>query len=74
MNLCDLKIGESAVIESVNLPGIKKHRLYDLGFIKGEKVKKVYNSSFGNPVCYFIKNSFIALRNNDASFIEVRYE
>jgi Fe2+ transport system protein FeoA len=74
MNLCDLKIGESAVINRVNLNGIKKNRLYDIGFIKGERMEKVFNSLFDNPVCYLIKNNYIALRNEDAYFIEVTHE
>ena len=74
MNLCDLDVGEFAIIKNVNLYGIKKHRLYDLGIIRGEGIRKVYSSSFGNPICYEVKNSLIALRNEDAFNIEVSYE
>ena len=53
MNLCDLKTNETAVIKNINLNDIKRVRLNDLGFIKGE---------------------YIALRKEDAYFIEVEYE
>ncbi len=74
MNLCDLKINDSAIIKNINLKGIKKRRLNDLGFINGEEVEKVFTSIFKNPCCYKIKNTFIALRNEDACSIEVEYE
>lgn len=74
MNLKDLNINEKAYIKSINLNGIKKRRLYDLGFINGELIEKKFTSLFKDPSCYKIKNTFIALRNKDASKIEVSYE
>ncbi len=74
MNLCDLKINESAIIKNINLKGIKKRRLYDMGFINGEKIEKVFDSIFKDPSCYKIKNTFIAVRREDALNIEVSYE
>ena len=71
MNLCDLKINESAIIKNINLKGIKKRRLYDMGFINGEKID---DSIFKDPSCYKIKNTFIAVRHEDALNIEVSYE
>ncbi len=74
MNLKDLNINEKAYIKNINLNGIKKRRLYDLGFINGEVIEKKFTSLFKDPSCYKIKNTFIALRNKDASKIEVSYE
>ena len=74
MNLKDLNINEKAYIKNINLKGIKKRRLYDLGFINGEVIEKKFTSLFKDPSCYKIKNTFIALRNKDASKIEVSYE
>ena len=74
MNLNNLEYNKKAIITNVNLHGIKKRRLYDLGFIKGESVTKEFESIFGNPICYLIKNTKVALRNEDASYIEVFYE
>lgn len=74
MNLKDLNINEKAYIKNINLNGIKKRRLYDLGFINGEAIEKKFTSLFKDPSCYKIKNTFIALRNKDASKIEVSYE
>lgn len=74
MNLKDLNINEKAYIKNINLNGIKKRRLYDLGFINGKVIEKKFTSLFKDPSCYKIKNTFIALRNKDASKIEVSYE
>ena len=74
MNLCDLEFEKKAIIDNISLHGIKKRRLYDLGFINGEKVEKMFTSLFKDPSCYKIKNTFIALRNEDARKIEVSYE
>ncbi len=74
MNLCDLQINRKAIIIKVDLHGIKKRRLYDLGFIPGETIVKEYESIFKNPICYKVKNTKIAIRNEDAYYIEVKYE
>ena len=41
---------------------------------EGEIVEKKFTSLFKDPSCYKIKNTFIALRDKDASKIEVSYE
>ena len=74
MNLCDLDFNKKAIIDNISLHSIKKRRLYDLGFIDGEIVEKKFTSLFKDPSCYKIKNTFIALRDKDASKIEVSYE
>jgi len=74
MNLNKLDYNKKAIINRINLHGIKKRRLYDLGFIPGETITKEFESIFKNPICYKIKNTLIALRKEDASYIEVSYE
>lgn len=74
MNLCDLELNKKAIIDNIYLHGIKKRRLYDLGFIPGESIYKMFNSIYKNPKCYKIKNTFLALRDEDAVNIEVHYE
>jgi ferrous iron transport protein A len=74
MYLNNIDFNKEAIISNINLHGIKKRRLYDLGFIPGEKVTKEFESIFKNPLCYKVKNTLIALRNEDACNIEVYYE
>lgn len=74
MKLCDLDFNRKAIIKRININDTNKRRLYDLGFIPGEVISKEFYSFFNNPVCYKVKNTMIAIRNEDASFIEVSYE
>lgn len=74
MNLYSLKINEKATISNINIHGDERKRLFDLGFIPGEDIEKVFLSVFNNPVCYKIKDVLIALRNEDAIKIEVIHE
>ena len=74
MNLCDLEFNKTAIIDNITLHGIKKRRLYDLGLVKGETICKMFNSIYKNPKCYKVKNTFLALRDEDDINIEVHYE
>ena len=73
-SLCDLKVGETAVIEAINTECLLKQRLHDIGIIKGSKIKVLHQSPSKNPKAYFIKGCVIALRNNDARHIIVQSE
>lgn len=71
MRLSDIDINEKYIIKNINFHGIKKRRLYDLGFIPGQSIEKMYDSVLKNPSCYKVKETFIALRREDAYKIEV---
>lgn len=69
--LSELRKGETAIIVSVNLNGLTRRRLYDLGFIPGTLVQVVFESPLGDPVAYLIRNTLIALRKDESEKIEV---
>ncbi len=69
--LSELRKGEKAMIVSVNLNGLTRRRLYDLGFIPGTLVQVVFESPLGDPVAYLIRNTLIALRKDESEKIEV---
>jgi Fe2+ transport system protein FeoA len=46
-------------------------RLIDLGFYKGTAIKRVLTSPKGDPIAYRVRGTTIALRNNDAKYVEV---
>lgn len=58
----DLNLGEEGIIKEVLLKGEVRSRLFDLGFIKGSKVKCILKSPFEDLTAYFIKGTTIALR------------
>ena len=69
ITLKNLNIGEEVTIKKVLTEGEIKKRLYDLGFIKGSKVKCVLKSPLNEPTAYFIKGTTIALRDELAKKI-----
>lgn len=74
MKLSEIDVNKKFIIKNIDFHGIKKRRLYDLGFIPGQVIEKMYDSVFKNPSCYKIKDTFIALRKEDAYKIEVDNE
>lgn len=69
--LTDLNIGESARIQTVQLPDVMRRRLLDLGLVRGTQIKALYESPAGDPIAYEVRGSIIALRKNDAEAIEI---
>lgn len=66
-----LKVGQECVITGVFGDGDIKMRLYELGFVPGEKVKCIMKSPLNDPKAYFVKNTLIALRCDDSKNISV---
>lgn len=71
-SLADLNDGQSAIIEDINLNGILRRRLFDLGLIPGTTVNCVRHSPAGNPAAYYIRGATIALRKEDTANIYIR--
>lgn len=69
--LDSLKINQTGVIYSINTKYYIKKRLFNLGIIKGTKIKPLYKSPFNDPKTYLINQAVIALRNKDAKNIIV---
>lgn len=63
--LCDLNIGESAVISDMEENSLTE-RLLDLGFSQGTRVTCVGRSPGGDPSAYLLRGTVIALRTKDA--------
>jgi Fe2+ transport system protein FeoA len=70
-NLTQINPNEKVTIDSNNIKGNNKHHLENLGFIKGNQITYLYPSLNKNPKAYLIKNTIIALRNEDAKNIIV---
>lgn len=66
-----LETGEKAVVKQVNISGIMKRRLLDLGLIPGTEVSCMLRSPSGDPVAFLIRGAVIALRTEDSSNIVV---
>lgn len=69
--LNDIPVGCNALVKKINASGIKKRRLLDLGLVPGTKVEAVGRSPLGDPTAYNIRGAVIALRNEEASMVQV---
>ncbi len=54
--------------------GSARRRLMDLGFIKGTKIETEFKGPNSNPKAYKIRNTLIALRNDQADLILIEKE
>ncbi len=71
MYLCDMKVGNKAVIKNIVASDNIKRRLLDIGMIEGTNVKCVLKSPFSDPTAYLIRGAIIAIRKEDCNKIEV---
>ena len=71
MTLDELNVGEKALVRKIMSESLMKERLIDIGIVNGTKVECVLVSPGKNPKAYMIKGAVIAIRSEDAKFIEV---
>lgn len=71
MCLLEMKRGEMAVIDTVNVSGELKKRLVSLGLIRNANVSIKNFGWFKSTVQIMINRSFIALRKDEAALILV---
>ncbi len=70
--LCDLSPGESGVISGLDSCGDMRRRLIDLGFAEKSRVSCVLEAPLGDPKAFMIKNTVIALREDDSKDIYLK--
>lgn len=71
LSLADLAIGATCTIASVELHGLLRRRVLDLGIIPGTPVECVRKSPAGDPIAFRVRGTTIALRSDDANLIKV---
>ena len=71
MCLLEMKRGETAVIDTVNVNGELKKRLVSLGLIRNANISIKNFGWFKSTVQVMINRSFIALRKDEAALITV---
>lgn len=73
MNLSELGLGKCAYVSKIIKKSGIHRRLLDIGMIPGTKVECVLVSPASNPKAYMIRGAVIAIRNEDANYIEIKY-
>ena len=70
--LSQLKVGESAVLDSLCLPESVQNHLMHMGFVPDARVSVLRRAPAGDPTVYGIDGMEIALRKETASAIRIR--
>lgn len=71
MCLLQMKIGEMASVDAINVNGDLKQRLNSLGLVRDSEVCVKHFGWFKSTVQIMINRTFIALRKEEAELIEV---
>lgn len=69
--LSELKTSERGIITKVFGHGSFRHRITEMGFVRGQVVTVIKNAPLLDPIEYEIMGYRIALRNSEAELIEV---
>ena len=70
--LVDLRRGDAAVLEGIDLPGDDARRLMELGFLPGATITAGRSAPGGDPRVFQVDGSEIALRRETARRLKVR--
>ncbi|WP_379135681.1 ferrous iron transport protein A [Paenibacillus sp. sgz500958] len=67
--LSEAEIGAILRISGIEVQGVLRRRLLDLGFVVGNAVEVLRRSPLGDPTAFRISNTTIALRREESSLI-----
>ena len=67
--LSDAKVGNTGIVESINLPEEVGNYLAHLGFLPGTRVEVLRRAPAGDPTVYRIDGVEVGLRNDTARHI-----
>jgi Fe2+ transport system protein FeoA len=74
ITLMDLRRGDAAILERIDLPRDDARRLMELGFLPGTLVTAGLSAPGGDPRVFQVDGSEIALRRETACQVKVRRE
>ncbi len=72
--LVDLRRGDAAILDGIDLPGEDARRLMELGFLPGTRVIAGFSAPGGDPRVFQVDGSEVALRRETARRLKIRYE
>ncbi|MCB8817926.1 FeoA family protein [Desulfosporosinus shakirovi] len=70
-SLSDLSLGSDCQIVSLELSGLLRRRILDLGIVPGTLIRCIRRGPSGDPTAYMVRGTLIALRSEDAAQIFV---
>lgn len=69
ITLVDLREGDAAIVERLDMPGDVSRRLMELGFLPGSRVVAARCAPGGDPRVFRVDGSEVALRAETATHI-----
>jgi len=69
MTMNQMKTGDFATVQRLDVRGGARRRLQDLGLIEGTYIECLQKSPLGDPVAYLIRGAVIAIRSDESSRI-----
>lgn len=69
--LSKIEIGKYVRVESISSRGLLRERMLAIGLTNGARVEVVRRGPSGDPTVYNIRGAMIALREDEASLVEV---
>lgn len=72
ISLYELPIGTEGTVVSLEVSGVMRRRLLDLGLVPNSLIKAIRRSPAGDPTAYRVRGTTIGLRMEEASKILVR--
>lgn len=73
-SLATLSNGQICYVNTIELQGLFKRRVFDLGLVPGTRVQCIRRGPCGNPIAFLVRGTMIALRKEDAEKIKVRIQ
>ncbi|ODA42122.1 FeoA family protein [Desulfosporosinus sp. BG] len=69
--LSTLKPGEKSKVIQLEVKGLLRRRILDLGIVPGTVLTCIGKAPAGDPIAYLVRDTVIALRSEDASLIYI---
>ncbi|GGH11836.1 FeoA family protein [Paenibacillus segetis] len=67
--LSEAELGNTLRITRIDVEGVLRRRLLDLGFVVGNDIEVLRHSPLGDPTAFRVSNTTIALRKEESSLI-----
>ncbi|MCG7406648.1 ferrous iron transport protein A [Paenibacillus sp. ACRRX] len=74
LSLANASTGRYVRLERIEVQGVLRRRLLDLGFVPGNVIEVLQKSPLGDPTAFRVNNTTIALRIEESSLIYGQYE
>ena len=73
VKLTEIAVGKKVQVVELLSKGLSRQRMLDLGIVPNTIIHVLRQSPFGDPTAYLIRDTCIALREEEAKNIMVRH-